>query len=70
MPYVTDLARERLRRCSAGSLTYSAALRDLGEGVGELYPDREAQVAAFGERLVVTIDLHTGMIDLHSAPKQ
>ena len=65
---VVDLAHERLHRTNTAAMTFSTALRGLGEGMAELYPDRETQIAQFGERLVVTIDLSTGKIDLRHHP--
>ena len=70
MSDVVDLGHERLHRTNNAALNFSTALRGLGEGMAELYPDRETQIGQFGERLVVTIDLSTGKIDVHSEPKQ
>ena len=68
MPQIADIACERLRRSPASALTYSAALVGLGEVIQDEFVSRAAQIAAFGEVLVVTVDLRTSQIHVLPEP--
>lgn len=63
-PAVVDLAAERMRRSPCTQMTHAIALTAIAEAIDANFPTRAEQVAAFGPRVDITVDLRTGHISL------
>ena len=65
---IVDFAHERFIRSPNADVTYDIILRAISEAMVSQFPTRDQQRSAFGETLMISIDLVHGTITVSPQP--